>query len=108
MPTGWACKWGLESVVPTFQATRKLCVLIGLASLFTASAQAQDQIGRCLAQNSLFGDWEWHTENPSATSPKGSFTFSSELNSRGNNPLYTDVSGQGPGVQIDVCDLPRA
>jgi len=68
-------------VVPTFQTTRKFCVLIGLASLFTASAQAQDQLGRCLAQDSLFGDWEWHTENPSATSPKGSFTFSSELNS---------------------------
>jgi hypothetical protein len=67
--------------VPTFQEARKLCVVIVLASLFTGYTQAQDELRRCLAQNSLFGDWEWHTENRSAKSAKGSFTFSSELNS---------------------------
>jgi hypothetical protein len=63
------------------KARQKLFLFIALPSLFMASAQAQDQFGRCLTQNSMFGNWEWHTENRSATSPKGSFTFSSELNS---------------------------
>jgi hypothetical protein len=76
-----ALQMTLKPVVPTFQEARKLCVFIVLAWLFTGSTQAQDQLGPCLSRTSMFGNWEWHTENPSATSPKGSFTFSSEPNS---------------------------
>ena len=60
----------------------RLCVSIVLASLFVAFAQAEGQLGRCIAQNSLLGNWEWHSENSSPTAPKGEFAFSRELNGK--------------------------
>jgi hypothetical protein len=97
-----ALQMTLKPVVPTFRGRRKLCLFIGLASLFTASAQAQDQLGRCLSQNSMFGNWEWHTENRSATSPKGSFTFSSELNS---NVVTIRSSRVYPGKGLEFKEM---
>ena len=58
----------------------RIFIVVGL--LFLASAHAEDQFGQCLAHGDLLGDWEWHTENQSPTSPKGDFTFTSELNNK--------------------------
>jgi hypothetical protein len=69
-------------------------VFIAMALLFMASAQAEDQLGQCLIHGGLLGDWEWHTENRSPTSPIGDFTFSSELN---NNVVTIRSSRIYPG-----------
>jgi hypothetical protein len=41
-----------------------------MALLFMASAQAENQLGQCLAHVGLLGDWEWHTENRFPKPPK--------------------------------------
>src|SRR4051812_16285240 len=71
-----------------------LRVFVVMALLFMASAQAEDQLGQCLTHGGMLGDWEWHTENRSPTSPTGDFTFSSELN---NNVVTIRSSRINPG-----------
>jgi hypothetical protein len=72
----------------------QLRVFIVTVLLFMTSAQAEDKFGQCLAHGGLLGDWEWHTENRSATSPSGNFSFSSELN---NNVVTIRSSRVYPG-----------
>jgi hypothetical protein len=79
-----------------------LRVFVVMALLFMASAQAEDKLGQCLTHVGLLGDWEWHTENRSPTSPKGNFTFTSELN---NNVVTIRASRVYPDKQPEFKEM---
>jgi hypothetical protein len=81
----------------------QLRIFIVVACLmFLASADAEDQFGQCLAHGDLLGDWEWNTENHSPTSPKGDFTFTSELN---NNVVTLRASRVYPDKQAEFKEM---